>query len=106
MIRLAGPLVLAELGWMAMGVVDTMFVGRIGAEALGGVSLGSTLFYTTAVIASGFLLGLDTLIARAWGGGNKADSRRSLINGVWLACFMIPLVMAAVWASIPLLKAF
>ena len=35
MIRLGGPLVLAELGWMAMGVVDTMFVGRVGAEAIG-----------------------------------------------------------------------
>ena len=28
MLRLAIPLVLAELGWMTMGVVDTMMVGR------------------------------------------------------------------------------
>src|ERR1700752_3486575 len=31
MSRLAAPIVLAELGWMAMGVVDTMVVGRVGA---------------------------------------------------------------------------
>ena len=35
MLRLAGPVVLAELGWMAMGVVDTVFVGRLGALAIG-----------------------------------------------------------------------
>jgi MATE family multidrug resistance protein len=28
MLRLAIPLVLAELGWMTMAVVDTMMVGR------------------------------------------------------------------------------
>src|SRR5208282_6375679 len=38
---LTGPVILAELGWMAMGIVDTLFVGRLGAEAIGAVSLGS-----------------------------------------------------------------
>jgi len=33
MLRLALPLVLAELGWMAMGVVDTIMAGRLGAAA-------------------------------------------------------------------------
>ena len=28
MLRLAMPLVCAELGWMTMGIVDTMMVGR------------------------------------------------------------------------------
>ena len=39
MLRLAAPLVTAELGWMGMGVVDTMMVGRVSAEAMGAVSL-------------------------------------------------------------------
>ena len=67
MLRLAAPLVLAELGWMAMGVVDTMFVGRVGAEAIGAVGLGTTVFYGIAVCAGGLLLGLDTLVAQAFG---------------------------------------
>ena len=28
-----------------MGVVDTMFVGRVGAEAIGAVGLGAIVFY-------------------------------------------------------------
>lgn len=96
--RLAGPLVLAELGWMAMGVVDTMFVGRVGADAIGAVGLGTMVFYGVAVSAGGVLLGLDTLVAQAFGAGDQEDCHRSLASGVWLAALMIPLVMGAVWA--------
>jgi len=98
MIRLGAPLVLAELGWMAMGVVDTMFVGRVGAEALGAVGLGTMVFYGIAICAAGVLLGLDTLVARAFGAGDRNDYHRSLVSGVWMAVFMIPVVMGAVWA--------
>ena len=106
MFTLATPLVLSELGWMAMGVVDTMFVGRLGAESLGAISLGTTVFYTVAVVASGLLLGLDTLVAQSWGAGDRADARHSLVNGIWLALLLIPLVMGAVWLSVPLLTTF
>jgi len=34
------PLVAAELGWMMMGLVDTMFVGRVSADAMGAISIG------------------------------------------------------------------
>ena len=37
MVRLALPLVFAEIGWMAMGIEDTMFVGRVSAQAIGAV---------------------------------------------------------------------
>lgn len=106
MTRLAGPLVLAELGWMAMGVVDTMFVGRVGAEAIGAVGLGTMVFYGFAVCAGGLLLGLDTLVARAFGAGDRADGHRSLVSGVWLAVLMIPVVMGAVWALEGILPSF
>lgn len=98
MIRLGGPLVLAELGWMAMGVVDTMFVGRVGAEAIGAVGLGTMVFYGIAICSAGVLLGLDTLVAQAFGAGDRKDCHRSLVSGVWMAILMIPFIMGAVWA--------
>lgn len=106
MMRLAAPLVLAEVGWMMMGVVDTMMVGRVGATAIGAVSLGTSLFYTLGIFASGLLLGLDTLIAQSFGARDLEDCRRSLINGVWLAILLIAPVMAAVELTIPMLAAF
>ena len=35
MLRLAGPVVLAEVGWMSMGIVDTIMVGPLGPAAIG-----------------------------------------------------------------------
>src|SRR5262249_60298054 len=50
-IRLALPLVLAELGWMSMGIVDTVMVGHLpdSATAMGAVSLSSNIFIVLAL---------------------------------------------------------
>ncbi len=106
MVRLAAPLVLAEVGWMLMGVVDTMVVGRVSAEAIGAVSLGTTIFYTIGIFAGGLLLGLDTFVSQAFGAGDLEDCRRSLINGVWLAVLLIAPVMAVIYALILALGRF
>jgi MATE family multidrug resistance protein len=106
MLRLAAPLVAAELGWMLMGVVDTMCVGRVSADAMGAVGLGSMVFYTIGIFAAGMLLGLDTLVSQSYGAGDLEDCRHSLINGIWLGMFLILPVMAALEASLPVLASF
>jgi MATE family multidrug resistance protein len=106
MMRLGAPLVLAELGWMAMGVVDTMFVGRVGTDAIGAVGLGTIVFYGIAVCSGGLLFGLDTLVARAFGANDRDDYHRSLVTGVWMALLMIPLVMGSVWALEAVMPSF
>ena len=75
MLKLAAPVVVAELGWMGMGVVDTMMVGRIGVEAIGAVSIGGVAFHTVIVFGIGLLLGLDTLVSRACGAGKLDEPR-------------------------------
>ncbi|MDP9112509.1 MAG: MATE family efflux transporter [Acidobacteriota bacterium] len=106
MFSLATPLVLTELGWMAMGIVDTMFVGRVSAEAIGAVSLGTSVYYAIAVFASGLLYGLDTLVSQSFGAGNRDDCHHSLINGIWLSLFLIPGVMGFVWLMVPVMSRF
>ena len=108
MLTLAGPLVLAELGWIAMGIVDTMVVGRVpqSAEALGGVSLGSVLFYTVGMFGGGLLLGLDTLVAHSCGAADIDDCHRSLVSGLYLSLALAPVLMAALWLATPWLRSF
>src|SRR6516162_7603597 len=87
MLRLAAPLALTELGWYSMGFVDTIMVGRLpdSATAIGAVSLGTTLFYTIGIFGSGIMLGLDTLVAQAYGAGKIEDCHRTLWNSLYLA---------------------
>jgi MATE family multidrug resistance protein len=41
LLRLAGPLVLIQVGTMLMGVVDTIMVGQVSPAALAAVALGN-----------------------------------------------------------------
>ena len=92
MLRLALPVVVAELGWTAMATVDTLMVGRLSPEAIGAVSLGSGIFLGVTMFGMGLLLGLDTLIAQAFGAGKLEDCHRSLLHGIYAALALtIPL---------------
>ncbi|MGP0068716.1 MAG: MATE family efflux transporter [Isosphaeraceae bacterium] len=102
-LSLAWPVVAGELGWMAMGVVDTIFVGRLGAEAIGAVSIGNMLYFAVAVFGLGLLLGLDTLVSQAFGAGRRDDCHRWLVQGVYLCLILAPMVTGLLLASIPLL---
>jgi MATE family multidrug resistance protein len=93
MIALAVPVVLSELGWVAMGIVDTIMVGKLGPAAIGAVALGNAVYYTPAICGIGLLLGLDTLVAQAYGRKDHDECHRWLAQGVWLACIATPLLM-------------
>jgi MATE family, multidrug efflux pump len=98
-VQLALPLVLAELGWMSMAIVDTVMVGHLAnsATAMGAVSLGSNIFIVLALFGGGLLLGLDTLVAQAFGAGQREDCHRSLVNSIYLSIALTPLLAAPVW---------
>jgi MATE family multidrug resistance protein len=88
MLALAAPVVVAELGWVTMGIVDTLMVGGLGAGAIGAVGLASMLFFAVSVFAMGLLLGLDPLVAQAFGAGRIDDCHRWLVDGVWLGALV------------------
>ncbi|PYY02509.1 MAG: hypothetical protein DMG64_11465 [Acidobacteria bacterium] len=96
---LAWPLVLAEIGWMAMGLVDTMMVGHMphSAQAIGGVSLGGVIFYMAAMFGGSILFSLDTKVSQSFGAGNLADANHSLLNAMYIVAPLAPACMLMVW---------
>jgi MATE family multidrug resistance protein len=104
MIHLAVPVVVAELGWIAMGVVDTIMVGRVSAEAIGAVGVGSILFFAVGIFGTGLLLGLDTLVPQAFGAGDLDDCHHSLFQALYLGLALAPALMLLMSVSLPLLR--
>lgn len=88
MLTLAWPVVLAELAWVLMGIVDTVFVGPLGPAAIGAVGTGSSMFFAVMVLGIGTLFALDTFVSQAFGAGRLDDCHRWLIAGFWLAIVM------------------
>lgn len=100
MVALALPVVLSELGWMAQGVVDTIMVGRLGPVAIGAVAMGNAVYYAPSLFGIGILLGLDTLVAQAYGRNDHDECHRWLAQGVYLACIStVPLMAITIAAS-------
>ena len=101
MLRLALPLVLAEVGWMSMGVVDTIMVGHLPRPAItiSAAALGQVLYNTLAFGVGGVLLGLDTYISQAHGAGDWDDANKWLLSGVALAGLLSAVLMGMVWVG-------
>ena len=107
-LRLALPLIIAEVGWMSMGIVDTIMVGRLpdSAVAIGATGLGQSLYHSIAIFGGGLLLGLDTFVAQAYGRQDLDDARHSLVNGLFLAFALTPILMLLVSFWPPLMQRF
>src|ERR1700732_5569135 len=107
-LRLALPLIIAEVGWMSMGIVDTIMVGRLpnSAVAIAATGLGQILYHSVAIFGGGLLLGLDTFVAQAYGRKDLHDARISLVNGLFLALALTPILMLAVSFWPPLMAHF
>ncbi|HEY0759963.1 MAG TPA: MATE family efflux transporter [Acidisarcina sp.] len=99
LLAIAIPVVLSELGWMFMTIVDMVMVGRLGPASIGAVGVGNAVYYAPALFGIGILLGLDTLVSQAYGRGEFDECHRSLAQAVYLAIVYTPLCMLMVWAA-------
>ncbi len=96
MLALALPVVVSELGWMGMGVADTIMVGRLGAEAIGAVGIGNVVFFSVAIFGIGALLGLDAIVSQAFGAGDLRRCHRAMFQGVYLGLAISPILMGVI----------
>jgi MATE family multidrug resistance protein len=100
MLKLAGPVVLAEIGWMSMGIVDTIMVGPLGPAAIGATGMSSSLFFAFAVFGMGVMLGLDALVSQSFGADRLDDCVRWLQHGVCLALVVAPVIMITFYVAL------
>ena len=83
--RLAGPIVVVQVGLMLMGVVDTAMVGHVDARALAGVALGNLYWLLVVMLGQGTLMALDPVVAQAVGARDEVAIARGLQRGLLLS---------------------
>jgi multidrug resistance protein, MATE family len=104
MLRLAIPVVIIQVGMMAMGVVDTVMVGHISAQALAAVALGNLYFFTLAVFALGTLMVLDPVVAQAVGAADAPAVARAVQRGVVIAALLTVPTMVLLTSADPIFR--
>jgi MATE family multidrug resistance protein len=99
LVRLALPVVAGYLGTVAMGSVDVMMSGRLGAGVLAGVALGNTWAVGVAIVSWGAARALDPIVSQAYGARDHAavglGLSRGLVMGALLTLPMILLLSLA-----------
>ena len=95
LLRLAGPVALARLGIMGMGIVDTIMVGRLAPHQLADLALGWAPTGVVLVTGLGLLTGVQVLGARALGEGNPRGA-----GAVWRKGMMMSLVIGIAFAAL------
>lgn len=105
MARLAAPIVLVNVGMQAMGVVDSMMLGRVSAAALAAGALGNFYFYVTAIIGIGVLMALDPVVAQGVGAKDEVAIARGVQRGLLLTVLVAVAVSLSFLAAGPVLRA-
>lgn len=81
----AWPVVLSMLSFTVMGVVDTLFVARLGRDELAGAALGHLGVMAAGALLLGGLRGVNVVVAQAVGAGREALATRVGWAGAALA---------------------
>jgi MATE family multidrug resistance protein len=92
-LKLAGPIVLNQVGHMSMGLVDTLVAGHISTTALAGLGLAANFYWTFTSVCLGSLLALDTYFAQAVGARDEAALGRYLGQSLW-SCGLVAAISA------------
>src|SRR5204863_8224020 len=83
LLRLAAPNVVVVVVQAASSTIDALFVSRLGAEALAGVSLVLPAWMLMVTMSAGGIGGgIASSIARALGGGRHADANALASHGL------------------------
>lgn len=104
--KLAWPMVLTQVGQVAMMATDLAFIGRLGAESLAAAALASRVYLVSFTLGATLLAAIAPLAARAYGAHNLGRVRRSLRMGLWAAPLLSVPIMAFALRGEQILLAF
>ena len=102
-VRLAAPLALTHLSYMAIMLTDVVMMGWIGTEAIAAGALARDLFWVLGAFALGVLTGATPIMAQHLGARRYRGVRPAVRNAAWLALALTIPISVASWYSSPIL---
>lgn len=104
--RLALPIVLSQIAYVLLGMIDTIMAGHAGAEEQAAVALGVAFWMPVFIALMSVVQAVSPLVAHHFGAQDHAGIVRDTREGIWLAVFssvipalMLPAVRPAMLAA-------
>lgn len=82
---LAFPSILGNLSFTVVAMVQTKFVGELGAQALAAVGAGQRVFFAMQAVLMAVSVGTTALVSRAWGARDYTEASRVTMASLALA---------------------
>src|SRR5258708_14052800 len=74
--QLAEPSIASNLMFSMVAMVQTKFVGSMGAPAVAAVGAGQRVFFGLQAVLMAIGVGATALVARSWGAGQREEASR------------------------------
>jgi len=84
LLRFSGPAIVAQMVNASYNLVDAIFVGRLGTEALAALAVSNPLMMIYRSIGMGIGVGAASLISRRLGAGNREEANRAAGGAITL----------------------
>ena len=93
-LKLAAPLATAQLAQMAMGITDTIMMGRVGSDALAAGGLGANVAFLLIIVGQGLVASIQPIVAQARGAADHSSFGRTLAAGLLISVLAaVPVVL-------------
>ncbi|MBV9527759.1 MAG: MATE family efflux transporter [Sphingomonas sp.] len=98
-LRLAWPLILANVTLQVIQLTDVLLMGRLGASQLAAATLALNLNWTVSIVLLGLITATSPMMATALGRRSNAvrDVRRTFRAGLWLIVIVVPPYWLLMW---------
>ncbi|MEM1242903.1 MAG: MATE family efflux transporter [Cyanobacteria bacterium P01_H01_bin.26] len=96
LLKLAIPLISAQIAQAATGFVDTVMMGHLGREALAAGGLASFTFQVFLNVLAGIVMGVSPLVAASYGAGQKTRIEQVAQQGLLLTLAVTVVTMAGI----------
>ncbi len=106
LLQLGGPILVGQLGMIAVGFADNIMVGHYSTAALASASFVNNVFNVAILACVGFTYGITPLVGRLFGAGRIGDIGASVRVGLRINviyCLIIMAVMTALYFNLELL---
>ncbi|WP_420465208.1 MATE family efflux transporter [Panacagrimonas sp.] len=95
-LKLALPLIAAQITFVSMGTVDTIFAGQLGASELAAVAVGSNVWFLVFVMFMGIAMAVSPIVAQRVGAGQLPERIGAFVRG----SLGVALVLGAIWFAL------
>ncbi|QQO14630.1 MATE family efflux transporter [Bradyrhizobium diazoefficiens] len=99
-LRLAVPMMLTQLGQIAMITTDLAMIGHLGESAVAAAALAHTVYFVSFTFGLGLMSAVSPLAAQAFGAGDVRRVRRALRVGLWVALpISLPMIASPLYGK-------